>query len=407
MQNDTPATDPTRAEGKAVAEVFHVFLKLGLTAFGGPVAHLGYFRDEFVKRRGWLDDAGYADIVALCQFLPGPASSQTGFVIGYLRAGMPGALAAWLAFTLPSALFLTLCALAAGSFDNALGAALIHALKIVAVAVVAQAIWSMAKTLTPDAPRVGIALGALVMVMMLPGSLGQMIAIAGGGLLGLVLCKPAASASVQALPVRLSRSAGIACLALFTLLLVVPPLLIQTGAGAWAFAFDAFYRAGALVFGGGHVVLPLLETAFVGAGRLTNDLFLAGYGLAQIVPGPLFTFAAYLGAASQTGPNGWAGAMLGTVAIFLPGLLLVLGALPFWSALRNRLGARAALQGVNAAVVGLLAAAFYDPVWTSAIRAPGDFALAATGFILLVWWKLPPVAVVVAMAFAGTLYGLA
>lgn len=406
MQNESPATNTAHPRGKAVAEVFRVFLKLGFTAFGGPVAHIGYFREEFVRRRAWLDDAGYADIVALCQFLPGPASSQTGFVIGYLRAGLPGALAAWLAFTLPSAVFLTFCAMASATFDNAIGTALIHALKIVAVAIVAQAVWSMAKTLTPDAPRVGIALGALVLVMMLPGSLGQMIAIAGGALLGLILCKPAASAPAQALPVRLSRAAGITCLALFALLLVVPPLLIDTGAGAWASAFDAFYRAGALVFGGGHVVLPLLETAFVGAGRLTDDLFLAGYGLAQIVPGPLFTFAAYLGAASQTGPNGWTGAVLGTVAIFLPGLLLVLGALPFWKALRNRLGARAALQGVNAAVVGLLAAALYDPVWTSAIRAPGDFALAATGFVLLIGWKLPPVAVVAAMTLAGTLYGL-
>lgn len=397
MPDDQPLAEPARSEATRVAEVFRAFLGLGLTSFGGPVAHLGYFREAFVTRRRWLDDAAYADIVALCQFLPGPASSQTGFVIGYLRAGLPGALAAWVAFTLPSALFLALCALTAGSFDNAFGAALIHALKLVAVAIVAQAVWSMAKTLTPDRTRAAIGLAALAAGLALPGSLGQVLAIAGGGVLGLLLCRPAADEAAAPLPVRLPRAAGLACLALFALLLVAPPLVASSGGWPALSLFDAFYRAGALVFGGGHVVLPLLETAFVSAGRMTADLFLAGYGLAQIVPGPLFTFAAYLGAAT----DGWAGAALGTVAIFLPGFLLLLGVLPFWSALRHGRGARAALQGVNAAVVGLLGAALYDPVWTSAVRTSGDFAIAATGFVLLVKWKLPPWAAVAVIAALG------
>lgn len=406
-QNDHPLAGPTTTNRENTTfEVFRAFAKLGLTAFGGPVAHLGYFRDEFVNRRKWLSEAEYADIVALCQFLPGPASSQTGFAIGYLRAGFPGALAAWVAFTLPSALFLTVCALFAGNFDGVIGQALIHALKLVAVAIVAHAVWSMARSLTPDVSRAAIGVCALATTLLLTGSMGQIIAICGGGLIGFLICRPPETVTGAQLSVRLSRSAGFTFLILFLLLLIIPSLIVPRGTWPLLGSFDAFYRAGALVFGGGHVVLPLLESAFVGAGRLSDDLFLAGYGLAQAVPGPLFTFAAYLGAASSSEPNGWSGAAIGTVAIFLPGLLLVLAALPFWSALRQRKGARAVLQGVNAAVVGILAAALYDPVATSALRSPGDFAIAATGVVLLVWWKLPPLAVVGIITTVSLIYRL-
>ena len=385
----------------SVIEVFRAFLALGLTSFGGPVAHLGYFRDAFVIRRRWLSDADFADLVALCQFLPGPASSQVGFALGVMRAGsLAGGIAAFIAFTLPSALALLLCGLGIGALTGDALAGLIHGLKLVAVAVVAQALWGMARTLAPDGPRAGIALAGLAVTTIGAGVLGQTLSIAVGAAAGLVLCRGEAPQPVGHIHVPISRTVGASVLAFALALLVALPLLIPLGGHVLAFV-EAFYRSGALVFGGGHVVLPLLQAAVVEPGWVTAPDFLAGYGLAQAVPGPLFTFAAYLGAVAQVPPNGIAGALIATLAIFLPGLLLVYGALPFWHALRRRPLAQAAMRGAGAAVVGVLAAAFYDPVWTSAIGTGVDFLLAATGFLLLIVWRAPPWSVVVLLAAAG------
>lgn len=402
MSAPESATAPEAVAPRGSAsEVFRAFLKLGVTSFGGPIAHLGYFRDELVTRRKWIDEAGYAELVALCQFLPGPASSQVGFALGLLRGGPLGALAAWAAFTLPSALLLVLFALGASAFDSPVGAGLLHGLKIVAVAVVAQAVWGMARTLAPDRQRASIALAAVLIVVFAAGSIGQIAAITMGGLAGLVLCRSAAVPVTGHLGFALPKRLGVAALALFFLLLLALPIL--AGAVSWQglALFDAFYRAGSLVFGGGHVVLPLLEAEVVGPGWVGEDAFLAGYGAAQAVPGPLFTFAAYLGAVMEPQPNGLAGATIGLVAIFLPGFLLLIGALPFWDAFRTRPPAQAAMRGANAAVVGILAAALYDPVWTSAIFSPHDFALGLTGFILLTVWKAPPWVVVLLVAAGG------
>ena len=383
------------------SEVFRVFLKLGLTSFGGPVAHLGYFRDELVVRRGWLDEAAYADLVALCQFLPGPASSQVGFALGLLRGGPLGAFAAWCAFTLPSALLLVLFAALGGALANPAGAGLLHGLKLVAVAIVAQAVWGMTRTLAPDRSRAGLALVALLIVVFVPSAAGQISALAAGGLGGLWLCRGAAAVPVCPLAFRVSRPIGLAALALFGLLLFGLPLLAAVTGAHVAGLAAAFYRAGALVFGGGHVVLPLLQAAVVPPGWISADSFLAGYGAAQAVPGPLFTVAAYLGAAMTPVPHGLAGAALCLVAIFLPGLLLVTGALPFWGALRSRPQAQAAMRGTNAAVVGILTAALYDPVWVSAVLKPRDFAAALAGFLLLTVWRAPPWAVLLVLVPAG------
>lgn len=390
------------ASGSRIAEVFRVFLHLGLTSFGGPIAHLGYFRDAFVVRRKWIDEAGYADLVALCQFLPGPASSQVGFSLGVLRGGgIAGGLAAWAGFTLPSAALLVVFAFCAAAFDNPVGEGILHGLKLVAVAVVAQALWGMARTLTPDRQRIAIALGALFLAMLVGGWLGQVGAIAAGAVAGFFFCRAEASAAATHPAFPVSRRAGMAALVLFAVLLVAPPLLFGwTGNHVLAF-FDAFYRSGALVFGGGHVVLPLLENAVAAPGWVPLQDFLAGYGAAQAVPGPLFTFAAYLGAVSGIVPNGFVGASLALVAIFLPGLLLVYGALPFWDQLRALPKAQAAMRGTNAAVVGILAAAFYDPVLTSAIIGPLDAVLGLCGFLLQVFAKAPPWMVVVLLAGAG------
>lgn len=383
------------------AEVFRAFLKLGLTSFGGPIAHLGYFRDELVTRRKWIDEAGYADLVALCQFLPGPASSQVGFALGLLRGGPIGAFAAFAAFTLPSALLLVLFASSAAAFSGPLGVGLLHGLKIVAVAVVAQAVWGMARSLAPDRERASIALGAVLLVVFLAGSGGQVAAIAAGALAGLWLCRNAPGVTVGHLAFPVSRRAGAIALVLFVLLLVLLPIFSAASASQGLALFDAFYRAGSLVFGGGHVVLPLLEAEVVRPGWVGADAFLAGYGAAQAMPGPLFTFAAYLGAVMGPEPDGLAGAVISLVAVFLPGFLLLVGVLPFWDAFRTRPKAQAAMRGANAAVVGILAAALYDPVWTSAILGPRDFALALTGFILLTVWKAPPWSVVLLMALGG------
>ncbi len=390
----------------SAGEVFRVFLKLGLTSFGGPVAHLGYFRDELVTRRGWLDDRAYADLVALCQFLPGPASSQTGFALAVMRAGALGGLAAWTAFTLPSALLMVLFAFGAASMDGPVAAGVLHGLKLVAVAVVAQAVWGMARTLAPDRPRAGIALLALFVVVLLPTWAGQVGAIAAGGLLGLWWCRAAVESAEAVMPKPIPRHLGVMALALFTALLIGLPLLAAaTGNHAVALA-DSFYRAGSLVFGGGHVVLPLLEAETVARGWMSADAFLAGYGAAQAVPGPLFTFAAYLGAVGAPHPNGPAGAAIALVAVFLPGLLLVVAALPFWAALRSRPMARAAMAGANAAVVGVLGAAFYHPVWTSAVLSPLDAAIAVAGFVALTVFRAAPWMVVVALAAVGALSGV-
>ncbi len=399
--SNPPSATPSRATPGGAAEVFRVFLRLGLTSFGGPIAHLGYFRDELVVRRQWIDEQGYADLVALCQFLPGPASSQVGYALGLLRGGPRGAFAAWCGFTLPSALLLVLFALWAEVPRGPIALGLIHGLKIAAVAVVAQAVWGMARTLAPDRERGAIALAAVLIVVVLAGSGGQVLAILAGGLAGLVLARDAGAETLGRLTFPVSKTVGGAALASYFVLLGLTPVAVaRTGAHGVAL-FDAFYRAGALVFGGGHVVLPLLDTAVARPGWISPDAFLAGYGATQAVPGPLFTFAAYLGAAMTPAPNGVVGAVICLVAIFLPGLLLVTGALPFWDALRARPMARAAMRGANAAVVGILGAALYDPVWTGAILNPRDFAAALVGFALLVVWRVPPWIVVLLAASSG------
>ncbi|WP_299621026.1 chromate efflux transporter [Pelagibius sp.] len=397
---------PDRTETPAVqrgsaGEVFGAFLKLGLTSFGGPIAHLGYFREAFVVRRRWLDDQGYADLVALCQFLPGPASSQVGFALGLMRAGPLGAAAAWTAFTLPSALLLILFAYGAASLTGPTAAGLLQGLKLVAVAVVAQALWGMARSLCPDRRRATIALAAVAVVVFAGGAPGQVGAIVLGGLAGLLLCRDSADGTTRLLVFSVGKRIGLLCLAAFFLLLFGLPLLVLAANASGLAVFDGFYRAGALVFGGGHVVLPLLQAEVVPSGWVSEGAFLAGYGAAQAVPGPLFTFAAYLGAAMAPLPGGLVTAAIALVAVFLPGFLLLLGVLPFWDALRARPAAQAALRGTNAAVVGILGAALYDPIWTGTVLTPADFALALAGFVLLVVWKVPSWAVVIAMALGG------
>lgn len=359
----------------------------------------GYFRAEFVERRRWLTTRSYIDLVALAQFLPGPASSQTGFGIGLMRGGLLGGLAAWTGFTLPSAILMALFAFGAGSIaDSPMGAGLLHGLKLVAVAIVAQAVMGMARSLCPDRARASIATVALIVMLIAPWSSMQIGTIVAGGIAGWILCRLDVAEAPDDLAPPVSRTVGVACLAAFFGLLAIAFLPASAGAVA---LFNAFYRSGALVFGGGHVVLPLLRDAVVSPGWVSDNAFLAGYGAAQAVPGPLFTFAAYLGAVAQGVPNGIEGAAIALVAIFIPGLLCFLGAVPFWHALRARPGAQAAMRGTNAAVVGLLGAALYNPLWLSAVRTSVDFAVAATGFILLVVWRAPPLLVVVLAALAG------
>jgi len=388
-------------------EVLLVFLKLGVSCFGGPIAHIGYFREEFVVRRRWLDEQAYSDLVALCQFLPGPASSQVGFSIGLMRAGYPGGLAAWTGFTLPSAIILVLFAYGASALSGAAGAGLLHGLKLVAVAIVAQAVWGMARTLCPDRERASIALVAALIILFSTSSIAQIGAIALGGITGLLLCRgnlPTAVGHHIAMPV--SRTAGLVSLTIFFVLLAGLPIVRSLGGSQGVALFEAFYRSGALVFGGGHVVLPLLRQAFVTPGWVSDSTFLAGYGAAQAVPGPLFTFAAYLGTVVTPSPHGVLGAALGLVGIFLPGVLILLGTLPFWDNFRKRPAAQAIMRGVNAAVVGLLGAALYNPVWTSSVIAPGDFGVALIGFVLLTVWRAPPLLVVIVSALGGVALAL-
>jgi chromate transporter len=402
-----PSEVPSKAAAGRVLEIFMVFLRLGISSFGGPIAHLGYFRDEFVARRKWLDEQAFADLVALCQFLPGPASSQTGFSIGLMRGGYLGGLAAWTAFTLPSAIALLLFAYGAGQLGGPIGTGLLHGLKLVAVAIVAQAVWGMARSLCPDRERASIATVAAVIVLISTSSVAQIGAIVIGALAGLWLCRdapPPAAAGHINMPV--SRTAGFAFLAAFAILLLAALLLTGHTSLPGFDVFAAFYRSGALVFGGGHVVLPLLREAFVAPGWVSDDAFLAGYGAAQAVPGPVFTFAAYLGAVLKTEPNGVAGAVVGIVGIFLPGLLILMGTLPFWDAFRTRLGAQAVMRGVNAAVVGLLGAALYNPIWTTSVKGPLDVAVALVGFVLLVAWRAPSFVVVLIGAVGGILLEL-
>ncbi|MGZ3651900.1 MAG: chromate efflux transporter [Bdellovibrionota bacterium] len=386
---------------KSVTEVFLIFLRLGFTSFGGPVAHLSYFHDEFVKRRKWFGEHAYADLVALCQFLPGPASSQVGIAVGLSRAGIPGAIAAWLGFTLPSAIALTLFALGLGAFGAELNAGWLHGLKVAAVAVVAQAVWSMSAKLCPDFSRASIAVAGAAAILLVPLPSFQLAVIAAGALLGLVFLKQERALPESPLEFSLTPRMGAACLLVFFgLLLILPALAAGSGHQALKLV-DSFFRSGSLVFGGGHVVLPLLQAEVIPPGWVTRDAFLAGYGAAQAIPGPLFTFSAYLGAVSKVEPNGWAGAAICLCAAFLPSFLLVFGALPFWEKLRRNHQVRNAMLGINASVVGLLLAALYRPVWTSAILTPQDFAAAFAGFALLTFLRVPSWAVVILSALAG------
>lgn len=371
----------------SVVEVFWVFLRLGFTSFGGPIAHLSYFHNEFVKRRRWIDEHSYADLVALCQALPGPASSQVGISIGLSRAGIFGAIAAWLGFTLPSAILLVLFGLGVSKFSGFINHSVLHGLKIAAVAVVAQAVWGMAVKLCPDKKRATVAVASAVVILLLPSVGAQVSVIVLSGVWGYFFFSSATTLPVLPMKKYSSKKIGAVILFFFFgLLVVLPPIAQTTDIQALKY-FDSFFRAGAFVFGGGHVVLPLLQAEVVTQGWVSKDAFMAGYGAAQAVPGPLFTFSAYLGAVSQVEPSGWIAAGICLVAVFLPSFLLILGVMPFWEQLRRFEKVRYAMHGVNAAVVGLLAAAFYNPVWTSAILSAQDFALALAGFLLLAFWK--------------------
>ncbi|GIP53851.1 chromate transporter [Paenibacillus vini] len=383
---------------KAVFEVLRVSTKLGLTSFGGPVAHLGYFHNEYIRRRKWMDERSYADLVALCQFLPGPASSQVGIGIGVMRAGLMGGVAAWIGFTLPSVIALVLFAYLLQGFDIG-NAGWIHGLKLVAVAIVAHAVLGMGQKLTPDRNRATIAIIAATVTLLWQTAISQALIIVLAGIIGLFLYKNTKIPELPDIRVPIKRSLAVICLVLFFGLLIILPFLRGITSLQWLPMFDSFYRSGSLVFGGGHVVLPLLEREVVPMGWLSKEDFLAGYGATQAVPGPLFTFAAYLGAIM----NGWTGAIIATLGIFLPAFLLVIGALPFWDSLRRKPIIQGALVGVNAAVVGILLAALYDPIWTSSILAPADFALASILFIMLVFWKTPPWVVVITGALGGVI----
>lgn len=398
MMGDTQLSRDSKTLGTP-GEVFTTFLKLGLTSFGGPIAHLGYFREELVSRRKWLSDHAYADLVALCQFLPGPASSQVGFALGMMRAGWLGALAAFTAFTLPSALALLVFAMTSASIAGPIGTGALHGLKIVAVAIVAQAVWGMAKNLCPDKERAAIAVIAVGMLAFLPGAIGMVGAIIVGAALGLALGRGTGAPIGGHITMPVTRGVAGVALLVFVGLLVLLPLL--AGQGQALAVFDSFYRAGALVFGGGHVVLPLLEAEVVQPCWVTQDAFLAGYGAAQAVPGPLFTFAAYLGTVLGPEPNGVVGSVIALLAVFLPGFLILIGVLPFWDRFRSMARAQSLMQGANAAVVGILGAALYSPVFTSAIGDTRDFTLALACFVLLMAWKMPPWGVVIVAALGG------
>ncbi|RQZ16234.1 chromate transporter [Burkholderia sp. Bp9031] len=395
--NTSTVTTPSRPAWP----VFVAFLRLGLTSFGGPVAHLGYFRDAFVTRRGWLTERAYADLVGLCQFLPGPASSQVGMAIGLSRAGYAGMFAAWLGFTLPSALLMMLFALGVHATGMPVAAGALHGLRIVSVAVIAQAVWGMARTLCPDARRVTLMAIAACIALLVPTAWLQVAVIVAAGAAGLVLLPQPERGAHDPLPLHVSHRAGVLWLALFAALIVALPVAARAAHSNALAVVDAFFRTGALVFGGGHVVLPLLQAAVVAPGWVGDSAFLAGYGVAQAVPGPLFTFSAFLGASLRDAPNGWLGGTIALVSIFAPSFLLVAGTAPFWERLRRSTRMQAALAGVNAAVVGLLLAALYHPVWNDTIVSPRDFAAALVAFVALAFWRVPPWAVVIASAALG------
>ena len=382
--------------------IFFIFLRLGLTSFGGPVAHLGFFRAEFIVKRKWLSEQSYLDIVSLCQFLPGPASSQVGMVLGYSQKGYYGALAAWLGFTLPSAIALTILAYALNGHNRWISPDVIHGLKLVSVAVVAQAVWGMAKALCTDVARITIMTFATCLMLLFSSySLVQIGVIAAAGLIGGFYFSPKQVSHHENLPIHISHKAGAIWIGLFFLLLFLLPLLHEQFPNESLAVFSAFYRAGSLVFGGGHVVLPLLQAEVVPTGWVNSEAFLAGYGLTQAMPGPLFTFAAFLGASMTGNLTGWIGALICLLAIFLPSFLLVAGALPFWESLRRNVRIQAALIGINASVVGILLAALYQPIWTSAVQSAQDFAIGLIAFVALMYWRTPPWLVVI---FSGLLY---
>ena len=388
---------PMSSAKRSAWEVFKIFTRLGCTSFGGPTAHLGYFRDEFVEKRKWFSDKQYADLVALCQFLPGPASSQVGMAIGLQRAGYLGMFFAWVGFTLPSVLLMVAFALGVAQLGDISEAGWLLGLKTAAVAVVAQAVYGMAKNLVTGKIHAAIAVAALVLVLLVPHPFIQVGAIVLGIVAGLAFLRDKKDPEEDPQEESGSRTLGIVCLGLFFVLLFALPVVARlTGAGI----FDTFYRAGALVFGGGHVVLPLLESVTVGPGLVDHDTFLAGYGAAQAMPGPLFTFASFLGA-SMEGTNWLLGAVIATVAIFLPAALLVLGAMPFWERLRQAPRAGAALAGANAAVVGILGAALYTPVFTAGITGAATLCIAVVCYAALTSWKVPPWAVVIGAALVG------
>lgn len=377
--------------------ILMIFLRLGLTSFGGPVAHLGYFREEFVAKRKWLSEQSYADVVSLCQFLPGPASSQVGMVLGYSQKGYSGVLAAWLGFTMPSAIALILFAYGVSNHSQWISPDVIHGLKVVAVAVVAQAVWGMAKNLCPDVARITMMTIAACLMLVFPSFIwGQIAVIIAAGIFGAFFFAPKQVAEHESLPIQMSHHVGLIWIALFFGLLFALPVLQDLYPSQALAMTSAFYRAGSLVFGGGHVVLPLLQAEVVPNGWVSNETFLAGYGATQAMPGPLFTFAAFLGASVTNSPTGWVGGMICLLAIFAPSFLLVAGTLPFWETLRRNVRVQAALMGVNAAVVGILLSALYQPVWTSAILKPSDFCLGLIAFVALMYWKVAPWIVVVA-----------
>ncbi len=395
-----PKTSPSSPAG--VGEVFRVSLRLGLTCFGGPIAHLAYFHEELVIRRKWVSEEEYADLVALCQFTPGPGSSKVGFALGLIRGrGIMGGIAAWAGFTLPSALILFLFALGASFMTGPLAQGAIHGLKLVAVAVVAEAVWRMALTLTPDLRRRALAVLSLTLALVFDGAIGQMAAIGAGMLGGLLFCQRGSAPPALAMECPVRRRMGTLALILFAALLVVPPLFLSEGEGGALAVFNAFYRSGALVFGGGHVLLPLLEAEVVQPGWVTPEAFLAGYGMTQAVPGPLFTFATYLGAMMEPMINRFSGAAMTLCAVFLPGMLLTYGILPFWNRLRKHPNAQALLRGANAAVVGVLAAALYHPIWTGGVKDLTDVALVAAGLALLIYGRRPAWQIVILLSLAG------
>ena len=389
----------------SVGSLFQVFwaaLRLGLTSFGGPIAHLGYFREEYVVRRKWLDEQSYADVVALAQSLPGPASSKVGIIVGTVRAGLPGAVLAWLGFTMPSAIALMVFGYGVQQFAVA-DAGWLHGLKLAAVAVVAQAVWGMSRNLAPDRERATIAIVAAIVALTWHSAVTPVLIIVIAGVVGWrLLPAPVTESDRVAISQRIRPWMGIVARVLFFVLLLGLPSLRQvSGENQTLAVVDSFYRSGSLVFGGGHVVLPLLQSEVVAPGWVGNETFLAGYGAAQAVPGPLFTFSAYLGTVMIPEPNGVIGGLIALGAIFLPAFFLTIGPLPFWDILRRRPAFQSVLRGVNAAVVGLLLAALYDPVWTSAVKDASDFALASAALGLLMLWKLPPWLVVILSALGG------